>query len=156
MAEYTIDNFVNGWLLKEAVCKNRSVWVKVNGRSMFPFFDNGTLVQVILCSLEDVHRGDIVIFEDVTDIVCHRVLKRIKLKGELFLKTKGDTSFYFDSPVKQEKVIGKILIFKRMGFNININNPGARSIGLFLSYLLPFVARSVYYLKKICILSESA
>lgn len=117
--------------------KDEIILVKIKGKSMFPMLKDDSLAMVSLCSLQDLHTGDIAIFKGGDVFICHRFFGKVSLNGSSFLKTKSDIAYNFDPLTKNDKLIGKVVSFQRGIFTVKVNNVISRIIGLFLGYLLP-------------------
>ena len=113
------------------------IWAKVKGDSMSPLFNTDSSVQICLCSIEALRRGDVVVFKEGERLVCHRYFSKTELKGKVFLKVKGDASLGFDPLVESGCFLGKVVYLKRWGISIGLDNFPARMSGLILSHLAP-------------------
>ncbi|MBN1527393.1 MAG: hypothetical protein JW919_07415 [Candidatus Omnitrophica bacterium] len=124
--------------------------VNIIGKSMFPVFSSGSTAKARLCSFNDLCAGDIAVFKNVDGgFTCHRVFKKVLKDGRRFLKTKGDATLRFDSPVPVDLFAGKIVSVKRCGIDIPVENMLCRVAGLAFGYALPLLARPFIYAKRV-------
>lgn len=83
----------------------------VEGKSMEPTLQTGDLVLVIEVPPEDIHVGDIIVYEkpDGTFII-HRVIKVKRVDDQFYYVTQGDNNPIPDGPgVPYKDVIGKVV-----------------------------------------------
>ena len=82
----------------------------VEGDSMEPTLHDGDLVVVKKANIEDVKVGDVIVFHEPREkskIIIHRVVGRVKVRGQVFLRTKGDNNSKPDPwLVSEEDLIG--------------------------------------------------
>lgn len=96
----------------ERIIKSRiNLRIPVRGFSMFPVLSTGD--SVIVSSVDNLKKGDIILFRKDENIVCHRVMKIISREGKVFYVTRGDSLFYDDAPVSVDDIIGKVSIIER-------------------------------------------
>ncbi|MDD5044473.1 MAG: S24/S26 family peptidase [Candidatus Omnitrophica bacterium] len=134
--------------------KDSCFWINITGRSMAPILSCGSKAKVVLCSLYEVRRGDIIVFKDEGEFVCHRVFTKVKRRENLFLKTKGDMVFNFDSLVSREALVGKVVGLRIGNLDLKIDGSVCRWTGLFFSCLLPLVVSPFFYLRSLTIKHE--
>lgn len=80
------------------------------GKSMFPFFHNCDFVEVEPVNFRDVRIGDVIFYHNRhSNLIAHRVVKRIREKGHFKLVTKGDFASSIDKPVEEKDFIGKVV-----------------------------------------------
>jgi signal peptidase I len=115
---------------------------------MLPLFKHGSSVWAVFCSFEEVYPGDMVVFRtDRGEYICHRVFKKVSRPQTSFLKTKGDTTLAFDSPVGKDSLVGKVTVVEVGSFKVNIDNLACRLIGFWVGCLTPFFVRPFFRLK---------
>ncbi len=88
-----------------------NVRVPVRGSSMFPLLSTGD--SVIVTSPDNLKEGDIILFRDRENLVCHRLVRIINQEGEVYYITRGDALFSTDRPVMAKDVIGKVIDVER-------------------------------------------
>ena len=82
------------------------------GESMRPLFRPGDRILFEPCRIEDLRRGDVIIFkaQGKEELVVHRVVT----KGTAGLRTKGDANLSRDSwEIRQDDILGRALSVKR-------------------------------------------
>ena len=103
--------------------------IKVTGRSMRPFINNGDIVILRKVSPESLLCGDIIYFTNKNDSpVMHRIVsKRILPDNSLLLTTKGDALLQKDMPISADQILGKAFYVEKslplLGtFSINLDS----------------------------------
>ncbi|WFO76330.1 signal peptidase I [Desulfurococcaceae archaeon MEX13E-LK6-19] len=85
----------------------------VEGKSMFPLLREGDIVFIKKVSPEDIHVGDVIVYEYRGKYIIHRVIKVIHQNGKTYYVTKGDNNFvidpYYEPGVPYDKVKGKVV-----------------------------------------------
>ncbi len=97
-------------LVKEALQKERCLTTSTTGFSMSPLIYPGDEIQVRRCSLEEIKRGDIVLFKTGGRLIIHRV-HRIETDANripIRFITKGDAVSSFDEPNDAHSILAKI------------------------------------------------
>jgi signal peptidase I len=133
---------LNNSLLDEMFLGTGFAWIKIQGKSMSPVLKRGSIAGVIRCAYEDIFPGDIAVFAQENQPVCHRVIRRLKRGSEEYLVTKSDAGFKADPLVSKNNIIGKVVSLKCSRVCLNVDNFLFRIIGIFLSICLPFLARA--------------
>ena len=115
-------------------------YLQVSGTSMLPVLRARDYVRIKQIS-EDLHRGDIVVFQKSNGLITHRVL-RISTTDEdnVTLLTKGDNSIVPDPPITSSVIIGKVVAIRRNKREMRLDNRGWQTtnhlIGLLMSVLV--------------------
>ena len=113
---------------------------------MFPFirWDEQILVEKV--SPENTRIGDIVLFQSDKGIkVCHRVVRIQNRNGTLWFQTKGERSRFYDAPISQEAILGKVIALKRKMRLIALNE---KSRDYYLFRFESLFARCILSIKK--------
>ncbi len=140
-----IDGFTKGILLKESLLMGNTISVNIRGKSMEPFIPEGSSLMVKAAHIDTVRSGDIILFRNQDVVVAHRLFKKVKKDGSVFLKVKADASASFDSLVSPDNLIGKVVSFEKDGRLVSLENPISSITGFFISYITLFTG----YLKVI-------
>ena len=80
---------------------------------MFPFLRKGDLLTVGPVPMDEIKRGDVVVFEREEKWIAHRVIKIRNSKEGLEFLLRGDTCIAFDPVVDKENFIGSVQVFTR-------------------------------------------
>jgi signal peptidase I len=115
-------------------------YLPVSGISMLPLLRAGDYVRIKQIS-EDLHRGDIVVFQKSNVLITHRILCISKADdSSMSLLTKGDNSIFPDPPIKSRVIIGKVVAIRRNNREMRLDNRGWQItnhlIGLLISVLV--------------------
>lgn len=83
-----------------------------HGRSMWPYFQEGDLLEYTACELHDIKIGDCVVFKGEDDkVVTHRLIKKSQR-----LSTRGDAHINSDTEeVAAEQLLGRVVKRHRHG-----------------------------------------
>lgn len=79
--------------------------VSIAGRSMYPTLHNGERVIISPVVYDELTIGDLIVFHDGGNIICHRLIR--KAHGRLTLK--GDTNLWADPPVFWDQALGRVV-----------------------------------------------
>jgi hypothetical protein len=84
--------------------------MKASGLSMTPFIHHQDVVTIQKVPEDAIGRGDLILFKTQTgSLILHRIIKLRRAEGEgLILQTKGDALPYFDAPISEGSVLGKV------------------------------------------------
>ncbi len=106
-----IQNIEYASLFQELLNKDIAIRVKVTGKSMKPFIEDGNIVIIKKVYLKEINIGDLILFKDNYGLpVLHRVISKKKNhNGEIMFITKGDRLVSSDDPVIKDKVLGKVV-----------------------------------------------
>ncbi|MBP1676414.1 MAG: transporter related protein [Bacteroidetes bacterium] len=103
---------------EELLDNDRHLKIKMTGYSMFPTFKAGDYGIVEKCHIDEIHRGDIIVFRKKNGYVAHRLIQ----KNESTLITKGDFNYQYDPKVSVSELWGKITSYERAGKTYFIAN----------------------------------
>jgi signal peptidase I len=118
-----------------------NIQAKVKGGSMRPLFNTDSLVEISLCPVEVLLRGDVVVFKQGDGLICHRFFSKRESKGKVFLKVKGDAVWGFDPLVEDRYFLGKVVYLNKFGIRVRLDNLLMRVLGLFFSRIVPIYTR---------------
>jgi len=94
------------------------------GESMSPLFRPGDRILFAPCRIEDLSRGDVIIFNAPGQE--ERVVHRVITTGPAGIRTKGDANLSRDSwELRQEHIIGRAVSLERRGRMIGVWGGGA-------------------------------
>jgi signal peptidase I len=116
-------------------------FLKVSGRSMFPWIRAGDVVFVRHINMSAITRGDVIVFEKNSLLCVHRVISVDRCAGEanlgVRLITKGDATADADEPVCGTAFRGKVEFIYRRNREINIAKGWRSYLGRFLAAVSP-------------------
>ena len=115
---------------------------------MFPFIRGDDYILVKKVPLEIIRRGDTIVFEsDTKTKVCHRVVEIEKRDSILWFYTAGyKNTSYGTLPIRQERVLGKVVAIKRKFSVFELSAGGPKSLLLKFDC---FFAENIFYIKNI-------
>jgi len=94
--------------------------LKTNGFSMFPLFDDGSVITIRHEEPDKIKIGDVILFRAGDHLVAHRVIKRVKYKNGNNIIKKGDNNS-LSSSVNFNDLLGKVLYVKKLRMKANPN-----------------------------------
>jgi hypothetical protein len=110
-------------------------YLPLRGSSMLPLLRDGDQV-LVSHHLENLQRGDIVVFQRSGGLLAHRVLCVLVGDSRKALITKGDHALKLDPRITQEELIGRVLAIRRGERQMNIDTPAWRACGRLISSLM--------------------
>lgn len=131
----------------EKIRSQRSVFICVVGRSMWPSIRPRDIVFVRRAEMDHVSPGQIVAFARENRVIIHRVLSRAQKSSRhgrgVILLTKGDALDGVDFPVSGEEFLGKVTRIHRGRRHIDLESVMHRSIGRIVALVSP-LSRLLY------------
>jgi ATP-binding cassette, subfamily B, bacterial len=109
----------------ELLNSDRQVRLRVGGYSMYPFLRNGDIITISKCSLDELKKGDIIVFKSGNRWIAHRLLIIKSSENKNSLVSKGDTCRRKDPVISEENFIGKVISYSRKGKESSIENKKA-------------------------------
>ena len=142
--------------IPESVRKGGSVCISVHDGSMFPWFRSGDSVFVRRCDFKSVSPGDVVLFEQGSELLLHRVIRRVSKSavagaGPLLL-TKGDAANSEDAPVASTQFLGRAIRIHRRKRHIDLESLERRIVSNMvarISLWMPLVYRPLRAVKTL-------
>jgi len=108
----------------------RGVRFKAPGRSMTPTIREDEMITVEPVSPSSVRKGDIILYNNETGVIAHRVVYIEKKQGSLTPHSfilRGDASIENDKPVASGQVLGKVVSLERDGRRIALCSRWAKT-----------------------------
>jgi len=110
--------------------------IPIEGSSMLPLLRHGDQVAVAH-GLDDLRRGDVIVFRRGDRLVAHRLLKT----GRQTFITKGDHTLHLDAPVPAAAVLGRVIGMRRGARFAALDTPAWRQAGALIAALSAGAAR---------------
>lgn len=118
-------------------------FLKVSGKSMFPWIREADVVFLRKASVEEVVRGDVIVFERNGLLCMHRVLlvggSESERNLDIAFVTKGDATTDADEPVSSNDFRGRVEFVFRRNREISIARGWRKQLGKFLALISPAV-----------------
>ena len=109
------DQFVKFW--KES---GKERIFKVRGTSMRPFIrDTDNLGIITVRHANELHIGDIVLFQVPAGMVAHRIVGKTNRNGCIYFSEKGDRALQ-PKMIQNKKIIGKVVHVYRSGSTVDL------------------------------------
>ena len=88
---------------------NDLIICQASGNSMYPAINDGDYL-TIAKNINKLNVGDIALFYgNDNKMYVHRIIKIFLCGGNLFVVTKGDNSFYPDTPMGLSQIVGVVV-----------------------------------------------
>lgn len=120
------------------------IFLKVSGKSMFPWIREGDIVFLRKAAIADVARGDVVVFARSGLLCVHRVLSLETRSTENQLATvlmaKGDATADRDDAVSADQFRGKVEFIYRRNREIRIAQGWRKYFGKLLAFGSPITS----------------
>lgn len=126
--------------LAETIQRKGWAFLRVSGKSMFPWIRPDDLVFLRRARPEDVTRGDVIVFEKSGILCVHRVLSLQNNgagKSAFAFITKGDATADADDAVSLDEFHGKVEFVYRRNREIRIATGWRKYFGKFLAFISP-------------------
>ena len=136
-------------LFRESINKNGWLKVRLRGKSMRPFLNDGEILIVTRVLPEDVSVGDIILYSGDTGMVCHRVYRKENNGFEI----KPDAGMRPETRIGRGQVIGKVSAIEKGGRILCLDQWPCRLSGILISRLsiitacLYMIAGKIAYLR---------
>ncbi|MBP3038607.1 S24/S26 family peptidase [Bacillaceae bacterium Marseille-Q3522] len=102
--------------LKEAIAKDGKIKLPADGVSMYPYIKVGDICHFVYCHAYELTKSDVVLFYTKQGrLIAHRFYGRKTISGKRYLIFKGDTNLAYDPLVREDQVIGKLVLVDRHG-----------------------------------------
>jgi signal peptidase I len=109
MSYNVVQTLESASLFQDLLDKDIILRVRVTGKSMVPFLRGEEVVTLKKVPASSLHRGDLIFFRDrYGSFILHRIIRKKKSGGKVYLETKGDALIAFDEPVLADDVLGKV------------------------------------------------
>ena len=112
---------------------------RVTGRSMVPFLDGGEFVTVEKIRTRDLVPGDLVLMNDQSTVMVHRLIDKKQVHNSWRFVTKGDGVSRYDLPVTGENILGKVCLVEKTTaagrYTVNLELPAWKRINRLFALL---------------------
>lgn len=86
---------------------NDLIYINTSGYSMWPFLKQGEKLMVKKIPVENLKRGDLVLYRAGDRLVCHRLMKKAENKEEVLFYVRGDNSLSPPECIAKDRYVGK-------------------------------------------------
>jgi signal peptidase I len=121
----------------DALRRGGITWVKVSGKSMVPWIRPGDVLLVRCTGADRASSGQVVLFARGGRLIAHRVIKKVRVAGQVFLETKGDATWDADAPISEMELLGRVTQIFRDGRSITLETPHQAVLGRLLACISP-------------------
>lgn len=135
-------------LRKEAIKNGHAVQTLASGYSMFPFLRKGDILTVEPIPMNNIKRGDVVVFEMEEKWIAHRVIRIYTNNESIQITTRGDARISSDPLVNKSNYIGLVYTIERdskkislVSFQKKLSSQIHLIGGITLSFALNYITR---------------
>lgn len=137
-------------LVKEKIDSGRISDFEISSSSMFPFLKPGDMASVKRAKLQDLKKGDIIIYKRDDYLCVHRYIHPVR---DFLFIAKGDNLPYFDQlPISAEQLVGKVIAVRKGKKVINLERASWKIINYLLasiSAIQAYVPASLQFLRRV-------
>lgn len=117
---------------------------ETKGFSMWPFLRQGEKLIVKKAPMESLKVGDIILYQGDNQLVCHRLVKKVKNQDEYLFYSRGDNSNSSPELITKEKFLGKITgILRKNGKITNLMGRKQQFIHRFIVIFSPLIVKII-------------
>lgn len=120
-------------MVRDEIVHKGKVYLDVATDSMYPMIKSGDKVMVKDWPVEELRRGDILLYHNHHSIYTHRLLYKNSTATGIMLITKGDALKTFDSPFSPACFLGRVVAIQKRHRSINLQAPWWRMVNWVLA-----------------------
>ena len=124
---------------------NKLLYFYTAGFSMWPFIRQGQRLVIKKTSVEDLAAGDVILYRLNSQLVCHRLIK--KVNGKIFVR--GDNSVLGHEVLTKEAILGKAIASIENGKIISLEKKGQKTINHLIIIFGPFFGVFARFIKSL-------
>ncbi len=113
------------------------------GFSMWPFLKGGQKLIVKRAALQDLNIGDIILYRNEKQLVCHRLIRKIRHNRTFVLLARGDNSGFKPEVVNEDMFQGKAVGIAGDSKIISLIGYRQKVINKIIVIIAPFVSMMV-------------
>lgn len=125
------------------------LFFETSGFSMWPFLRGGEKLIIKKIPADDLKIGDIILYRTNNQLVCHRLVKKIKDRYRYLFYVRGDNSNSPAELVRQEMFQGKVVGVVKNGKVISLTNWRTRIVSRLIIIIAPLINAAVRIIKRI-------
>jgi signal peptidase I len=117
-------------LLKTSIQKAGWLELPSFGNSMYPFIRQGNVCRFVPCEIDQIKKGDVLLFYSLTgQLIAHRLVSVKTKNKKLLFQLKGDTNLGFDQLIEEDRILGKLINIQKQSKTLNPEHGMARLWG---------------------------
>ena len=113
---------------------------ETTGFSMWPFLRAGEKLLIKKTPTGYLKVGDIIIYRTERQLVCHRLVKKIKQRERCLLYVRGDSSVSSPEPITEEMFLGKAMGIIKNGKIVALNQMKGQLINRLIVLVAPSIS----------------
>lgn len=122
-------------------CAEKTSFFETNGWSMWPFLKPGTKLLVNRVPIDKLRVGDIILYRQDKQTVCHRLVKKVKAAKECLLYVRGDNALSLPECITEKMLTGKAVGIIRNNRIISLTGMRRRFLHWIIVPAAPLVKR---------------
>lgn len=99
--------------ISDLVVKENKIRLRAITGSMSPVIREGDLLQIESISADKLYPGDILLYRNQGQLICHRLVNKYQEMDKIYLITKADRSSIADPSFPAEQVLGRVVNIKK-------------------------------------------
>ncbi len=120
---------------------------ETSGFSMRPFLRAGEKLIIKRTPIGNLRSGDLILYRANNQLVCHRLVRRIKEGERYLLYARADSSACQPETVTEEMFLGQVIGVVKNGRIINLKQAKWRLINRLIVLLAPLLSRSILIIR---------
>lgn len=124
------------------------LYMETSGFSMRPFIKGKERIIVKKSGLKCFRIGDAVVFKKNGKLICHRLIKKVKLEGRYIIFCRGDNS-YSAEMVTEDAVEGRVAAIIKDNKVINFDSPVQHAVNFTIVLISPWLIKVLRNLKSL-------
>ncbi len=118
------------------------------GFSMWPFIRQQEKLIIKKLPIEDLRIGDIILYQANSQMVCHRLIRKVRNRENYLLYARGDNSSNLE-PVTEEMFLGKAIGVIKNRKTVNLCTKRQKFVNRFIVIIAPLLSWAVRVGKKL-------
>ncbi len=135
------------------IVKNKELaglsFFETTGFSMWPFLKAGEKLLTKRTQAGNLNVGDIIVYRTDNQLVCHRLIKKIKQRERYLLYVRGDSSVSSPEPITEEMFLGKAMGIIKNGKIVSLNQTKGQLINRLIVLVAPSVSWGIRIAKAL-------
>jgi signal peptidase I len=137
-------------LSAELLADNVEICMPAQGISMFPAIPGGSVLRVESVKVEDLRRGDVIVYRVKDRMVAHRLIRQELVQGRIRLITRGDafprTAL---EEVEPSQVLGRVAAIRWGRWQVRIDVGLGRFLGMVVARISTAISWSYPALRRL-------
>jgi len=121
--------------------------LETSGFSMWPFIKKNERLIIRKVPIDNLKRGDVILYKAKDLLACHRLVNKKQSKGEYELYVRGDNSQFSLEAVNNQMYVGKVISIVKNDKEVDITSSMQCLINRIIVVISPFLSWIVKFVK---------